>query len=179
MSRIGNAPVVIPSGVDVQIQNAGVTVKGPKGTLSFTIPAQIKVEQKDGTILFSRDTDIRSVRALHGLARSLVNNMVLGVTQGFTKQLEIRGVGYRAKVQGNNLDLSLGFSHPVLYPIEKGIDVKVENNTKITVSGIDKQRVGAVAADIRAYYPPEPYKGKGIRYVNEQVRKKAGKSVGK
>jgi len=101
MSRIGNAPVVIPSGVDVQIQNAGVTVKGPKGTLSFTIPAQIKVEQKDGTILFSRDTDIRSVRALHGLARSLVNNMVLGVTQGFTKQLEIRGVGYRAKVQGN------------------------------------------------------------------------------
>ncbi|MCB1196172.1 50S ribosomal protein L6 [bacterium] len=179
MSRIGNSPVKVPVGVDVKIDKKTVTVKGPKGTLDFSIPAPISIELKDSLLCFKRKNDLRAVRALHGLVRSLVNNMVIGVTKGFTKNLEINGVGYRAKVEGKTLNLSLGFSHPVLYPIDNGISIAVEANTKISVTGIDKQRVGAVAADIRAFYPPEPYKGKGIRYVGEQVRKKAGKSVGK
>lgn len=179
MSRIGNSPVNVPAGVDVKIDKKTIIVKGPKGTLDLSIPAPISIEQKDWLLCFKRKTDVRSVRALHGLVRSLVNNMLIGVTKGFTKNLEINGVGYRAKVEGNTLNLSLGFSHPVLYPIDNGISIAVDANTKISISGIDKQRVGAVAADIRGFYPPEPYKGKGIRYAGEQVRKKAGKSVGK
>jgi large subunit ribosomal protein L6 len=178
MSRIGNKAVDIPGGVKVNIANDGaVAVEGPKGKLNWKLPREIKANVADNHISLVRSAETRSVKALHGLARSLVNNMVQGVSVGFTKDLIIEGVGFKAAVQGNNLNLSLGFSHPVLFPIPEGIKITVAENTKISISGIDKHLVGQVAADIRRYYPPEPYKGKGVRYAGEVIRRKEGKTV--
>jgi len=178
MSRIGNKAVEIPDKVKVNIGNDGaVAVEGPKGKLSWTLPREIKATVEDNRISVVRGAETRSVKALHGLARSLVNNMVQGVSTGFTKDLIIEGVGFKAAVQGKNLNLSLGFSHPILFPIPDGITVAVAENTKISISGIDKKVVGQVAADIRRYYPPEPYKGKGVRYAGEVIRRKEGKTV--
>ncbi len=178
MSRIGNKPVEIPDKVKVNISDDGaVAVEGPKGKLSWNLPRNIKGSVKDKSISIVRDAETRSVKALHGLSRSLVHNMVQGVSEGFTKNLEIEGVGFKAAVQGQNLNLSLGFSHPILFSIPKEIKITVAENTKLTIQGIDKKLVGQVAADIRRYYPPEPYKGKGVRYAGEQVRRKEGKTV--
>ena len=178
MSRIGNKAVDIPGGVKVNIANDGaVAVEGPKGKLNWQLPREIKASIADNRVSLVRGAETRSVKALHGLARSLVNNMVQGVSVGFTKDLIIEGVGFKAAVQGNVLNLSLGFSHPVLFPIPEGIKITVAENTKISISGIDKKVVGQVAADIRRYYPPEPYKGKGVRYAGEVIRRKEGKTV--
>lgn len=178
MSRIGKKQITIPDKVEVNVQEDGeISVKGPKGQLSWSLPSGLGIEQDGGTLTVTRKSEDREVRAMHGTARSLVANMVEGVVQGFTKELEIIGVGFRAAVKGKALDLSLGFSHPVLHPILDGIAVTVENNTNIKIEGIDKQLVGQFAADVRSYYPPEPYKGKGVRYKGEQVRRKQGKSV--
>ena len=178
MSRIGNLAVEIPDKVKVDIGPDGaVKVEGQKGKLSWKLPNDIKASVADNRISLARGMESRSVKALHGLSRSLVHNMVLGVSEGFTKQLEVQGVGFKAAVQGSNLNLSLGFSHPILFPIPKDIKITVADNTKITIQGIDKKVVGQVAADIRRYYPPEPYKGKGVRYSDEVVRRKEGKTV--
>ncbi len=178
MSRIGNKAVDIPDKVKVNISDDGaVAVEGPKGKLNWQLPRGIKADVADNRISLVRDAETRSVKALHGLARSLVNNMVQGVSSGFTKDLIIEGVGFKAAVQGDKLNLSLGFSHPILFPIPDGIKVTVAENTKISITGIDKKVVGQVAADIRRYYPPEPYKGKGVRYVGEVIRRKEGKTV--
>ncbi|MEI2698674.1 MAG: 50S ribosomal protein L6 [Microthrixaceae bacterium] len=177
MSRIGKAPISIPSGVDVQISSTSITVKGPKGELSRELPELVSVSQDGDTLQVSRVDDTRSARAMHGLIRSLVNNMVVGVTEGFRKELDIVGVGYRAQAKGSNaLELALGFSHPVSVTAPDGIEFVVPQPTRIEVHGIDKQLVGQVAADIRAWRKPEPYKGKGVRYVDEHVRRKAGKA---
>ncbi len=179
MSRIGNQAVALPDKVNVTIgDDRTVVVEGPKGKLSWRLPDTISAEkEEDGRIRFSRTGDTRPIKAAHGLARSLVSNMVEGVSEGFTRRLEIQGVGFRAAVKGNVLNLSLGKSHPINYPIPDGIAIEVTDNTKISVQGIDKQLVGQVAADIRSYHPPEPYKGKGVRYEGEYVRRKEGKSV--
>src|SRR5437588_901426 len=178
MSRIGNKAVEIPDKVKVNIGNDGaVAVEGPKGKLRWTLPREIKASVKDNRVSLVRDAETRSVKALHGLSRALVNNMVLGVSEGFSKNLEIEGVGFKAVVQGSTLNLSLGFSHPILFPIPKEIKVTVTDQTKIAIQGIDKKLVGQVAADIRRFYPPEPYKGKGVRYAGEQIRRKEGKTV--
>jgi large subunit ribosomal protein L6 len=164
--------------VKVNVTNDGaVAVEGPKGKLQWTLPREIKASVKDNRVSLVRDAETRSVKALHGLSRSLVNNMVLGVSEGFSKSLEIEGVGFKAAVQGSILNLSLGKSHPILFPIPKDIKIVVTENTKIAINGIDKKVVGQVAADIRRYYPPEPYKGKGVRYAGEVVRRKEGKTV--
>jgi large subunit ribosomal protein L6 len=177
MSRIGNAPVTVPSGVEVTVAGRNVTVKGPKGTLSRAIPGDIEITQDDGVLHFARPDDERQNRALHGLTRSLVNNMVVGVTKGFRKELEIVGVGYRAEAQGPNaLRLNLGFSHPVSVSAPDGISFEVPQPTQVIVSGIDKEVVGQVAADIRSIRKPEPYKGKGVRYAGERILRKAGKA---
>ena len=177
MSRIGKTPVAVPSGVDVTVSAGTITVKGPKGTLSRTLPAQITINQADGELTFTRPDDERDNRALHGLVRSLVNNMVIGVTDGFRKQLEIVGVGYRAEAQGSDsIRLALGFSHPVFVKAPEGITFEVPAATQIVVNGIDKEVVGQVAADIRSIRKPEPYKGKGVRYAGERVLRKAGKA---
>jgi large subunit ribosomal protein L6 len=177
MSRIGKTPISLPDKVKVAVSGNQVTVEGPKGKLNWELPKGISISVEGTTASVARANDDREVRALHGLARALVNNMVTGVSAGFRKDLEIQGVGFRAAVKGDKLDLSIGYSHPVLFPIPKEIKVAVTDNTKISIEGIDKHLVGQVAADIRAYYPPEPYKGKGIRYANEQVRRKEGKTV--
>jgi large subunit ribosomal protein L6 len=178
MSRIGKTPVTLPDKVKVSVTDGGqVTVEGPKGTLRWTLPKAISLSVEGNSATLTRTGEDRAVRALHGLARALVNNMVTGVSAGFRRDLEIQGVGFRAAVKGDKLDLNIGYSHPVLFPIPKEIKVAVTDNTKISVEGIDRQLVGQVAADIRAYYPPEPYKGKGIRYSDEQVRRKEGKTV--
>jgi large subunit ribosomal protein L6 len=178
MSRIGNKIVEIPDKVKVNIAADGaVAVEGPKGKLSWTLPRSIKGSVQDNRVSIVREAETRSVKALHGLSRSLVHNMVLGVSEGFTKQLEIEGVGFKAAVQGAILNLSLGKSHPILFPIPKEIKITVTDATKIAIQGIDKKLVGQVAADIRRYYPPEPYKGKGVRYAGEIVRRKEGKTV--
>ena len=178
MSRIGNKTIPIPDKVKIQIDNSGaVAVEGPKGKLNWKLPREISAKVENNHVAIARSAETRSVKALHGLSRSLVNNMVQGVTEGFTKNLEIEGVGFKAAVQGSNLNLSLGFSHPILFPIPKEIKVTVADNTKITIQGIDKKLVGQVAADIRRFYPPEPYKGKGVRYAGEQIRRKEGKTV--
>jgi len=178
MSRIGNKAVDIPEKVKVNIGNDGaVAVEGPKGKLNWQLPRDIKATVADNRISLVRGAETRSVKALHGLSRSLVHNMVLGVSEGFTKDLIIEGVGFKAAVQGQNLNISLGFSHPILFPIPKDIKITVAENTKISISGIDKKVVGQVAADIRRYYPPEPYKGKGVRYAGEVIRRKEGKTV--
>ncbi len=177
MSRIGNAPISLPSGVEVAIEGPAVTVKGSKGTLEHTLPEGITAALDDGQVKVARSNDERDQRALHGLSRSLINNMVVGVSEGFRKDLEIVGVGYRAAARGNDtLELSLGFSHPVEVTAPEGVTFEVPEPTRIGVIGIDKQAVGQVAAVIRAYRKPEPYKGKGIRYVGERVVRKAGKS---
>ncbi len=178
MSRIGNKAVEIPDKVKVNVGKDGaVAVEGPKGKLSWTLPRNITANVADNRVSLVRDAETRSVKALHGLSRSLVNNMVVGVSQGFTKDLIIEGVGFKAAVQGSNLNLSLGFSHPVLFPIPAEIKITVAENTKVSIQGIDKKLVGQVAADIRGFYPPEPYKGKGVRYAGEQIRRKEGKTV--
>ena len=175
MSRIGKQPVAVPDGVEIAIQPELVSVKGPKGELAERKSREIDVKQEDGQILVSRPTDRGDHRALHGLTRSLIANMVEGVTDGFEKRLEIQGVGYRAQLKGKSLELALGFSHPVAIPAPEGIEFEVPQPTEIIVRGIDKQLVGQVAADIRKRRPPEPYKGKGIRYQGEQVLRKVGK----
>jgi large subunit ribosomal protein L6 len=178
MSRIGKRPVVFPKNVKIS-QNAGIVkVEGPKGTLSSQLPEGINMVVNDGNLIIERKSDERIARSYHGLARTLINNMVTGVSTGFEKGLEISGVGFRAEVTGNNLKLALGFSSPIQYTIPKGIDVKVDKQTSIVVSGIDKQLVGRVASEIRALKKPEPYKGKGIKYTGEYIRRKAGKSAG-
>jgi large subunit ribosomal protein L6 len=176
MSRIGKAPIPIPQGVEIKQAGSSVEVKGPKGTLTHTIPEGVSIKVEDGVIHVTRKGDAKRERSLHGLSRTLIANMVTGVTTGFEKGLEIVGIGYRAALQGKNLQLSLGYSHPVIYPVPEGIEVAVDKQNKITVKGIDKQQVGQVAAEIRSFRKPEPYKGKGIRYVGEHVRRKAGKA---
>ena len=180
MSRVGQQNISLPEKVTVKVDGAGlVEVEGPKGKLEFQLPAGLSISQEDGTLTVARSSDQRQLRALHGTARSLINNMVRGVTEGFSKELEIQGVGFRAAVKGKHLDLSLGKSHPIHHPIPDELTVTVNENTKIKVEGINKQVVGQFAAEVRNYYPPEPYKGKGVRYVGEYVRRKAGKSVQK
>lgn len=177
MSRIGIKPITVPSGVQITIgANNDVTVKGPKGELSGSLSPRMTIKQEDGALTVARPNDARENKALHGLTRSLLNNMVVGVTEGYTKILEIHGVGYRAQMQGKNLVLNVGYSHPVVIEPPEGITFAVEANTRVSVSGIDKQAVGEQAAKIRIVRPPEPYKGKGIRYEGEYVRRKAGKA---
>jgi large subunit ribosomal protein L6 len=177
MSRIGKSPIPVPAGVDVAISGSNVTVKGPKGTLVRDLPGAVTVRQDGDTLLVERPDDERQSKAMHGLVRSLVNNMVVGVSQEFSKELEIIGTGYRAALQGSTLDLSLGFSHPVKVDAPSGITFEVPSPTRIVVRGIDKEQVGQVAADIRALRKPEPYKGKGVRYLGEYVARKAGKTA--
>jgi len=176
MSRIGRTPVVIPAGVNVSIDGREVTVTGPRGTLSMTVAEPIEVSQEDGVIRVTRPNDEGEIRALHGLSRSLIANMVTGVTEGFRKTLEIVGVGYRVQAKGQSLEFSLGFSHPVPVTPPDGITLRVESPTRFVVEGNDKQQVGEVAANIRKIRKPEPYKGKGVRYQGEQVRRKVGKA---
>lgn len=177
MSRIGKLPVALPSGVTVQVADGAVRVKGPKGELSQTLPGEVAVSVADNEVVVNRDNDGRTARANHGLVRALVRNMVQGVSQGFEKKLEVQGVGYRAEVRGKSLVLNLGYSHPIEYPFPEGVSVAVDKGGAITVSGIDKQRVGQAAAEIRAFRKPDSYKGKGVRYAGEYVRLKAGKSA--
>jgi large subunit ribosomal protein L6 len=177
MSRIGNTPITVPSGVDVTLSGRSISVKGPMGSLERELPGSITVDQKGETLMVIRPDDENKTKALHGLTRSLVNNMVIGVTEGFKKELEIHGVGYRAEAKGPNaLRLNLGFSHPVDVSAPEGIAFEVPQQTQVVVTGIDKEVVGQVAADIRSIRKPEPYKGKGVRYVGERVQRKAGKA---
>jgi large subunit ribosomal protein L6 len=181
MSRVGKKAIALPSKVSVKADAAGqVTVEGPKGKLEWKLPQGISVSQEGNDITVTNGApENRHAKALHGTSRALINNMIKGVSEGFMKNLEIVGVGFRASVKGTALDLSVGKSHPVLHPIPAGLSVVVTENTKIAIAGIDKHQVGQFAADVRAYYPPEPYKGKGIKYAGEQLRRKAGKSVQK
>ncbi|MDP3984017.1 MAG: 50S ribosomal protein L6 [Acidimicrobiia bacterium] len=176
MSRIGKKPIPVPNGVEVSISGQTVAVKGPQGRLERTFTDRVDLAMEDGTITVARKDDARQSRALHGLSRALLANMVTGVTEGFRRELAIAGVGYRAVLKGSDLEMQLGFSHPVIVPVPPGITFEVPEPTKVIVSGIDKEQVGQVAADIRKLRPPEPYKGKGVRYVNEHVRRKAGKA---
>ena len=176
MSRIGRMPIAVPAGVTVDIaENNKVTVKGPKGTLERVLPAEMEIKQENGEIIVTRPNDLKKMKSLHGLTRTLIHNMVVGVTDGFTKELEVNGVGYRASKQGKKLTLSLGYSHPVEMEDPDGIETKVEDN-KIVVSGISKEKVGQFAAQVREKRPPEPYKGKGIKYADEVIRRKVGKT---
>lgn len=177
MSRIGKLPVTLPKGVTVDIKGQAVKVKGPKGELSREFSPEISIEMEEGKVVFKRPSEERQMRALHGTTRALLNNMVRGVSEGFTKTLQIEGVGYRAEIKGKQLVMALGYSHPVLVDPPTGISFGVDEKTKtITISGIDKEVVGQVAAEIRRWRPPEPYKGKGLRYLGEIVRRKAGKA---
>jgi len=178
MSRVGSNPIELPEGVAVDVGSDAVVVKGPRGTLTVSFDERISVAVDGGVVTLTRSDDEREAKALHGLSRALLNNMVVGVTQGFSKELSAEGVGYRANLQGKRLELQVGFSHPVHIEAPDGITFEVPEPTRIIVSGIDKQLVGQVAADVRRVRPPEPYKGKGIRYVDEQVRRKAGKAAG-
>jgi len=177
MSRIGKQPVVIPPKVKVDVKGSKILVEGPKGKLDLELPPRTRAEMKDGRLVVARDGDDAQGRAMHGLARALVNNMVKGVSEGYTKKLEINGVGFKAAVAGNVCTLNLGFSHPINYNIPPQIKITVEENTKLTVEGPSKQLVGQVAAEIRSYYPPEPYKGKGVKYADEKIVRKEGKTV--
>ena len=177
MSRIGKQPVDIPPKVKVEVKGQRFSVEGPKGKLDWELPRRTSLKVAEGKIVVSREGDDAQAKALHGLSRALVNNMVKGVSEGFVKKLEIQGVGFKAAVQGDSVTLNLGFSHPVVYPIPGQIKVSVEEGTKLTIEGPDKQLVGEVAAEIRSFYPPEPYKGKGVRYVGERVVRKEGKTV--
>ena len=177
MSRLGKRPVPVKEPATVSIDHRQVTVQGPKGSLSLMIPSGIEVAQKEKALIVQRTSDEKAVRALHGTIRSLLWNMVQGVTEGFKRELEIEGVGFRAQVQGKYLTLQLGFTHPIEFPIPDDIKIQAPQQNRVVVEGIDKSRVGEVASEIRAYFPPEPYKGKGIRYAGEIVRRKAGKTV--
>jgi large subunit ribosomal protein L6 len=178
MSRVGKQPISIPDKVTIKVSDdRSILVEGPKGKLSWKLPVGVKLDQEQGSLTLVRENEERHTRAMHGTTQRLLGNMVQGVSQGYRKDLEIHGVGFRAAVKGDQLDLNLGQSHPRLHPIPSGITVTVAENTKISIEGIDKQLVGQVAADIRSYYPPEPYKGKGVRYAGEKIRRKAGKSV--
>ena len=177
MSRIGKQPIAVPPKVKVEVKGQKVSIEGPKGKLNWELPRRTGLKVENGRIVVSRQGDDAEAKALHGLSRALVNNMVKGVSEGFSKKLEIQGVGFKAAVQGNNVNLSLGYSHPVIYPIPAQIKVTVLENTKLTIEGPDRQVVGEVAAEIRSFYPPEPYKGKGVRYVGERVVRKEGKTV--
>src|SRR6202161_4668514 len=177
MSRIGKQPIVIPAKVKVAVAGQKVSVEGPKGKLDMELHRRTGAKVAEGKVLVSRAGDDAEAKAMHGLSRALVNNMIKGVSEGFVKRLGIQGVGFKAAVQGKNVNLSLGYSHPLLYPIPDQIKVTVEENTKLTIEGPDKQMVGQVAAEIRGFYPPEPYKGKGVRYSDEHVRRKEGKTV--
>jgi len=176
MSRIGSHPITLPGGVDVKIDGESVTVKGPKGTLERSLNEKITATIDDGVLSIAREDDDRATKALHGLNRALLANMVHGVSDGYRKELQLVGVGYRAALKGTTIELQVGFSHPVIVDAVDGVDFEVPEPTRIIVSGIDKEKVGQMAANIRRVRPPEPYKGKGIRYVDEKVRKKAGKS---
>ena len=177
MSRIGKQPIAIPPKVKVEVKGQKVSVEGPKGKLQFDLPRHTSLKVEGGTVHVSRQGDDAHARALHGLSRALVNNMVKGVSEGFVKKLEIQGVGFKANLKGKQLDLALGYSHPIVMNIPDGIKITVTDQTKVKVEGADKQLVGAVTAEIRGYYPPEPYKGKGVRIVGERVRRKEGKTV--
>lgn len=177
MSRIGKQPIAIPPKVKVEVKGQKVFVEGPKGKLNFELPNHTAAKVENGTVHVSRQGENAQVKALHGLSRALLNNMVKGVSEGFVKKLEIQGVGFKAAVQGKIVNMSLGYSHPINYPIPDQIKVTVEENTKLTIEGPDKQLVGQVASELRAFYPPEPYKGKGVRYVGEHVQRKEGKTV--
>lgn len=177
MSRIGKLPVPVPTGVTVQVGGGRISVRGPKGALEQAMPAHVQLQSEAGRVVLSRDGEHKQARANHGLARALVRNMVVGVTSGFEKKLEVVGVGYRAELRGKTLVLSLGYSHPVEYPVPNGVAVAVDKAGAITISGIDKQQVGQVAADIRSYRRPDAYKGKGVRYTGEYIRLKTGKSA--
>lgn len=177
MSRIGKQPIAIPPKVKVEVKGQQVFVEGPKGKLTWQLPRHTHIKLENNRLLVSREGDGDQVRALHGLSRALVNNMVRGVSEGFVKKLEIQGVGFKAAVQGKSVNLNLGYSHPINYAIPDQIKVTVEENTKLTIEGPDRQVVGQVAAEIRSFYPPEPYKGKGVRYTDERVVRKEGKTV--
>src|SRR4051812_3259966 len=178
MSRIGKKPIELPAKVKVSFSPEGaISAEGPKGKLEWSLPREIKGRVDGNTVLLERGNEDRKSRALHGLSRALVNNMVTGVSAGFVKDLEIHGVGFKAAVQGKVLNLALGFSHPIVFDIPEGIKITIAENTKIKIEGIDRQLVGQVAADIRGYYPPEPYKGKGVRYSGEKINRKEGKTV--
>jgi large subunit ribosomal protein L6 len=177
MSRIGKQPVSIPAKVKVEVKGRQVLVEGPKGKLLQAIPARVTAAVDKDKVVVARDGDDAEAKALHGLTRALINNMVKGVSEGYVKKLEIHGVGFKAAVKGKQLDLALGFSHPILFDIPDQIKITVDENTKLTVEGPDKQVVGQVAAEIRGYYPPEPYKGKGVRYAGEHIVRKEGKTV--
>src|SRR3982750_3016853 len=177
MSRIGKQPIAVPPKVKVEVKGQHVLVEGPKGNITFDLPTRTSLKVENGNVLVSRDGYDAQAKALHGLSRALVNNMVKGVSEGFVKKLEIQGVGFKAAVQGSTVNLSLGYSHPVVYPIPAQIKVTVEENTKLTIEGPDRQVVGQVASEIRSFYPPEPYKGKGVRYTDERVVRKEGKTV--
>lgn len=178
MSRIGKQAIIVPDQVKIDIQGRAVNVEGPKGKLSLDVDSRITVEQGEKEITVKRGSDVKEERALHGLYRSLIQNMVTGVSDGFKKELEIQGIGYRGQAQGKKLVLELGYSHKIEFEVPEDINVSMQGQTNITVEGIDKQRVGQIAANIRAFRKPEPYKGKGIRYANEQIRRKQGKKVG-
>jgi len=175
MSRVGRQPIPLPTGVQVAIKGQNIAVKGPKGQLEFDIPQPITVSRNNDHLLVERPDDARQNRALHGTSRALIANMVFGVSQGFQRKLQINGVGYRASVQGNVMTLELGYSHPIKFELPQGITVEVEKNVEITVKGIDKHLLGEVAAKIRSFRPPEPYKGKGVKYAEEHIRRKVGK----
>jgi large subunit ribosomal protein L6 len=175
MSRIGNKPIEVPAGVTVQLEPAAAVVKGPKGTLRVALPAGVTIEKEDGRLLARRESDQHS--ALHGLVRSLVSNAVRGVAQGFEKHLDIVGIGYRAEVKGKTAVFTLGYSHPVEFPVPEGLSITVDKQTHVVVSGVDKQQVGQIASEIRALRPPDPYKNKGVRYTNERLKKKVGKAA--
>lgn len=177
MSRVGKQPVNIPDSVKVAINGDQVSAEGPKGKLSLKLPAMTAAQIKDKTILITRQVESQQGRAMHGLARALVNNLVSGVHAGYQKKLEIQGVGFKASVSGSVVNLTLGFSHPINYQLPTGVKVTVEENTKLTIEGPSKENVGKVAAELRSYYPPEPYKGKGVRYAGEKVKRKEGKTV--
>lgn len=179
MSRIGKQPVAVPKEVKVELKENLVSIKGPKGSLEFSWHNFVSLEVKDGNLLVKRKNNTKAARSLHGTTRAIVNNMVKGVTEGFKKELEIIGVGYKAQMKGKDLDLNIGFSHPVLVAVPEGLKVSLASATKIMIEGIDKEKVGEFAAKVRRIYPPEPYKGKGIRYLGEEVRKKLGKALAK
>jgi len=177
MSRIGKMPVAVPPKVNVEVKGQKVFVEGPKGKLDFELPRRTTAKVENGNVIVSRDGEDAEAKSLHGTTRSILNNMVKGVSEGFVKKLEIQGVGFKAAVQGKTVNMTLGYSHPINYPIPDQIKVVVEENTKITIEGPDKQVVGQVASELRSFYPPEPYKGKGVRYVGEHVQRKEGKTV--